>query len=39
MAYPVIKFFSGRGKEANWLMYVIAVSLVLYFVFVRSAVR
>jgi len=38
LAYPVIKLFSGRGKEVNWLMYVIAVLLVLYFVFVRSVV-
>ncbi len=36
ISYPIIKFFSGRGREAGWLTYVLAVLLVLYFVFVRS---
>jgi len=36
ISYPIIKFFSGRGREANWLAYVLAVVLLLYFVFVRS---
>ncbi|TAL06323.1 MAG: NCS2 family permease [Verrucomicrobia bacterium] len=36
ISYPLIKFFSGRGREAGWLTYVLAVVLVLYFVFVRS---
>jgi len=36
IAYPVIKLFSGRGREVNCLMYVLAVVLALYFVFVRS---
>jgi AGZA family xanthine/uracil permease-like MFS transporter len=38
IAHPVVKLFSGRGREVNWLMYVIAVLLMIYFVFVRSAV-
>jgi xanthine/uracil/vitamin C permease (AzgA family) len=31
-----IKAFSGRGREISWLTYVLAIALVLYFVFVRS---
>jgi AGZA family xanthine/uracil permease-like MFS transporter len=33
---PIIKALSGRGREINWLTYVLAIVLVLYFVFVRS---
>jgi AGZA family xanthine/uracil permease-like MFS transporter len=36
ISYPVIKFFSGRGREVGWLTYILALVLVLYFVFVRS---
>lgn len=36
ISYPVIKFFSGRGKEVGWLTYVLAAILVAYFIFVRS---
>jgi AGZA family xanthine/uracil permease-like MFS transporter len=36
ISYPVIKLFSGRGKEVKWLMYVLAFILIGYFVFVRS---
>ena len=36
ISYPIIKAFSGRGREINWLTYVLAIVLVLYFVFVRS---
>ena len=32
----LIKFFSGRGREANWLTYVVAGVLIFYFSFVRS---
>lgn len=34
---PIIKLFSGKGREIGWLTYVLAVVLVAYFVFVRSA--
>jgi len=34
--YPIIKLFSGKGKEVGWLTYALAVILVAYFVFVRS---
>jgi AGZA family xanthine/uracil permease-like MFS transporter len=36
VSYALIKAFSGRGREINWLTYVLAIVLVLYFVFVRS---
>ncbi|HEX5219448.1 MAG TPA: NCS2 family permease [Verrucomicrobiae bacterium] len=36
ISYPIIKLFSGRGREVSWLAYVVAAVLVLYFVFVRS---
>jgi len=36
ISYPILKFFSGRGREAGWLTYILAILLVLYFVFVRS---
>ena len=36
ISYPILKFFSGRGREAGWLNYILAIVLLLYFVFVRS---
>ena len=36
ISYPIIKAFSGRGREISWLTYLLAIVLVLYFVFVRS---
>jgi AGZA family xanthine/uracil permease-like MFS transporter len=36
ITYPIIKLLSGRGREVGWLTYLLAVILVLYFVFVRS---
>lgn len=36
ISYPIIKFFSGRGREVGWLGYVLAAVLLAYFVFVRS---
>ncbi len=36
ISFPVIKLLSGRGREIGWLTYLLAVVLVLYFVFVRS---
>ena len=35
IAYPLVKLFSGQGRDVKWLMYVMAVVLVAYFVFVR----
>ncbi|HEU0274282.1 MAG TPA: NCS2 family permease [Candidatus Udaeobacter sp.] len=36
ISYAAIKVCGGRGREISWLTYVLALVLVLYFVFVRS---
>jgi AGZA family xanthine/uracil permease-like MFS transporter len=36
ISYPVIKLFSGRGRDVSWLMVLLALVLVAYFVFVRA---
>ncbi len=36
ISYPIIKLFSGKGRQIGWLTYVLAVVLVAYFIFVRS---
>jgi adenine/guanine/hypoxanthine permease len=36
ISYPLIKLLAGRGREVGWLTYLLAVVLVLYFIFVRS---
>jgi adenine/guanine/hypoxanthine permease len=36
ISYPLVKFFSGRGRELNWLTYMLAAALLAYFIFVRS---
>ena len=36
ISYPIVKLFSGKGKEVKWLMYVLAVILIIYFIFVRA---
>lgn len=36
ISYPVVKLLSGKGKEVKWLMYVLAVILIIYFIFVRA---
>ena len=36
VSYPFIKFFSGKGREVKWLMYVLAVILIFYFIFFRT---
>jgi len=35
IAYPIVKFLAGQGRDVKWLMYVMAAVLVAYFVFVR----
>jgi adenine/guanine/hypoxanthine permease len=35
IAYPLVKLFSGQGRDVKWLMYVMAVVLVAYFAIVR----
>ena len=36
ISYPLVKLLCGRGREAQWLMHVMAVILIAYFVLVRS---
>ena len=36
ITYAIIKGFSERAREISWLAYLLAIVLVLYFVFVRS---
>jgi hypothetical protein len=36
--YAIIKAFSRRGREISWLIYMLAVVLVLYCVFVRRQI-
>jgi AGZA family xanthine/uracil permease-like MFS transporter len=36
IAYPIVKLFAGQGRNVKPLMYVMAVVLVAYFVFVRA---
>jgi AGZA family xanthine/uracil permease-like MFS transporter len=36
ISYPIVKFFSGRGREVGWLTYLLALVLVLYFICVRG---
>ena len=36
ISYAVVKGFSGRAREISWLTYLLAIVLVVYFVFVRS---
>ena len=38
ISYPIIKLLSGRGREAGWLTYLLAVMLAGYFVFVRGQI-
>jgi len=38
ISYPVIKLSAGQGRDVKWLMYVMAVVLAVYLVFVRSRV-
>jgi adenine/guanine/hypoxanthine permease len=39
ISYPVVKAFSGRAREISWLTYILAIALLVYFVFVRSRMR
>src|SRR5262249_9748893 len=36
VSYPIIKGFSGRGREISSLSYALAIVLLFYFVFVRN---
>jgi AGZA family xanthine/uracil permease-like MFS transporter len=34
IAYPIVKFFAGQGRDVKWLMYVMAAVLIAYFLLV-----
>ncbi len=36
ISYAILKALSGRGREINWVNYVLALVLLLYFALVRS---
>jgi AGZA family xanthine/uracil permease-like MFS transporter len=36
IVHPLIKLFSGRGREVRWFMFLIAALLLAYFLFVRA---
>jgi AGZA family xanthine/uracil permease-like MFS transporter len=36
ISYPIVKAFSGKTRDVPWLSYVLAVILLLYFIFIRS---
>ena len=38
ITYPVIKFFSGKKKDVNWLMYFLSAALLVYFIVVRASI-
>jgi AGZA family xanthine/uracil permease-like MFS transporter len=39
VSYPFIKLLSGKGKEVSWIVYLLAILLITYFIFVRSKVK
>ena len=36
IAYPLVKLLSGQGRDVKWLMYVMAVVLVVYFIAISA---
>jgi len=38
ISYPIVKLIAGQGRSVKWLMYVMAVVLVLYFAAVRARI-
>jgi hypothetical protein len=38
ISYPIIKLFSGRGREVGWLTYMLGAVLAAYFLLVRSRI-
>lgn len=38
ISYPIIKVCAGQGRQVKWLMYVMALVLAMYLVFVRVRV-
>ncbi|MCK4244960.1 MAG: NCS2 family permease [Candidatus Omnitrophica bacterium] len=35
ISYPIIKIFSGKGKEVSWLVYLLAVLFILRYAFIK----
>jgi len=38
ISQPVIKVLSGKGRDLNWVMYLVAAILLLYFIFIRARI-
>ena len=36
ISYPIIKLFSGKGKDVDWVMYPLSAAFFIYFVVFRS---
>jgi AGZA family xanthine/uracil permease-like MFS transporter len=36
ISYPIIKLLSGKGRQVGWLGYLLALTLIAYFLFVRN---
>jgi AGZA family xanthine/uracil permease-like MFS transporter len=36
ISYAALKFFTGRGREASWLIYLLAILFVLRFVYLQA---
>lgn len=36
VAYPLLKLISGRGREVHWIVYILAVLVVLRFIFLAE---
>jgi AGZA family xanthine/uracil permease-like MFS transporter len=32
ITYPLIKLFTGKGKEVHWLVYVLCALFIVYFI-------
>ncbi len=39
ISYPVIKLLSGRVREVNWLMFILASAMLVYFLAVRTQIQ
>lgn len=36
ISYAAIKFFSGKGRQVSWLVYILAILFILRFVYLKS---
>jgi AGZA family xanthine/uracil permease-like MFS transporter len=37
LVYPIIKIFSGRGRQVSWILYTLMIILIFYVIFLKSA--